>query len=348
MSAEQLPVPNLQALGWSDRWRALFDQCLEGASESLVPGRVTRVDRGAVIVSPGGRRVPIRPGADVAVGDWVALEADRPVIAAVLPRSGTMQRRDPDRDEAQTVAANVDIVLAVCGLDRPVRRGRIDRVATQAWDAGAVPLVVLTKADLADDVEQAVDEARNLVPLVDVLVTSAATAAGLEQLRSRIAGHTVVLVGESGSGKSSLLNALDGGASAATGGVRSGDAKGRHTTTRRELYALTDGTVIIDTPGVRAMGLWVDPQAVQATYTDIDELGGDCRFRDCRHTGEPGCAVAAAVAAGGLAPERLTQFLRLRSEAENLRVRRDAAARHALERQFGRLRREAKRHDKRR
>ncbi|MEL7210082.1 MAG: ribosome small subunit-dependent GTPase A, partial [Actinomycetota bacterium] len=262
-------------------------------------------------------------------------------------RSSLLSRRDPDEEVDQPVAANIDDVLIVCGLDRPVRAGRIQRSVAQAWDAGAVPLVVLTKADLdpSGDVRgEAVSIVEEADPTVDVMTVSAAGGDGIADLRARVADRTIVLFGESGAGKSTLLNALAGEDLADTGAVREGDSKGRHTTTARTLHRLPSGGCVIDTPGVRAVGLSADTDAVEATFEDIGDLASSCRFRDCRHESEPGCAVKAAVEAGTLAADRLEAFLRLRNEAEGTALRNDVVARRREERRFGRITREAQRH----
>jgi ribosome biogenesis GTPase len=229
----------------------------------------------------------------------------------------------------------------VCGLDRPVKAGRIHRGATLAWDAGATPAVVLTKAALDPGAHVVAERVRAENPALDVVVTSAHEGVGLDDVRALIGDRTVVMLGESGAGKSSLLNALLGDRTADIGRVRTGDSKGRHTTTARELRPLPGGGVLIDTPGIRAVGLWVDPDAVAMTFADIDDLATGCRFRDCEHRTEPGCAVLAAVAQGALAGERLDSWHELRREAESAARRAVAHERHAHERRFGRIVKEA-------
>jgi ribosome biogenesis GTPase len=291
------------------------------------------------------RSVPVLATVDPppVVGDWVVTTED--AVVATLPRTSLLRRRDPGRPTEQPLVANVDAVLVVCGLDRPVKPGRIQRAVATAWDAGAVPVVVLAKADLLDAaaLDGAVATAAGASPGLDVLVTSVADGAGLDRVRAAVADRTVVLLGESGAGKSSLTNALVDGHVAGTGTVRRGDAKGRHTTTARQLHLLPGGGVLIDTPGLRALGLWADPDAVAATFDDVEALASRCRFGDCRHTGEPGCAVQAAVAEGELAPERLEAWGALLREAEAAARRADPHARRAHERRFSRVAKEAQR-----
>jgi ribosome biogenesis GTPase len=293
----------LRPFGWGDRWDALL-------APGHQPARVVRHDGQLVIVAtPELRALPVRTAAgDAVVGDWVGLDGD--VVAEVLPRTSLLRRAAPD-GSYQAITANVDTVLIVCGLDRPVRTGRLQRSVATAWDAGAEPLIVFTKADLDTDavVDEALAVAADAVPYADVLVTSKTTGQGLDELADACRDRTVVLLGESGAGKSSLTNALLGDEVAAVGAVRESDQKGRHTTTSRELRLLPGGGVIIDTPGIRALALWVDAEAIDATFPEIEELAASCRFNDCGHTNEPGCAVRDAVDA-----ERLEGWRSLRRE----------------------------------
>lgn len=332
----------LARYGWNDRWAALFDDA--GVPEAD-PGRVVRHDGVAVTVAmrDGLRQVALARSVEPAptVGDWLAVAHE--AAMAVLPRTSLLTRRTARTGTTQSLAANVDAVLIVCGLDRPVRAGRIDRFVTLAWDAGAVPAVVLTKADLVDDPAAMAAEVAATHPGVDVVVASVTDAGGLDAVRAVVAGRTVVLVGESGAGKSSLANALVGAEVMATGTVRRGDAKGRHTTTTREAHPLPDGGVLIDTPGIRSIGLSADPDAVAATYADIDDLAATCRFSDCAHDGEPGCAVAAAVESGDLSPERLAGWRALEREAAAAELRANPHLLRDRNRRFSRITRDAQR-----
>ena len=333
---------DLAPYGWGPRWDAL---AADGVAAGLEPGIVVRHDGPAVLVATGsavahavlsGSTPAMAVGDRVLVGDGVVRE--------VLHRSSLLQRRDPSTGDGQPIAANVDVVVVVCGLDRPVRAGRIERFVALAWDAGAVPLVVCTKADLApsDALAEAVAAAEHAAPATPVIAVSALAGFGLDELRAELADRTAVFVGESGAGKSTLLNALAGDDRAATGDVRAGDAKGRHTTTARELHVL-DGFRVIDTPGVREVGLWAGVDAVDAAFDDLVEFAADCRFRDCEHDGEPGCAVAVAVADGRLAATRLESWHHLRKEAAAAELRADPVAARRAGKRFGRMAREAQR-----
>lgn len=309
---------SLVPYGWNDRWAALLAEFPDGS----VPARVVRHDgAGLVVVTPDDGVIPVmfvqRLDPAPAVGDWVVLDDGKPV--GVLARTSLLRRRAAIEDAEQVLAANVDVVLLVCGLDRPVKQGRVERGVTLARDAGATPVIVLTKAALATGVEATVAELVAANPGVDVLVTSVDEDLGVDRLHELTRDRTLTLLGESGAGKSSIVNALFGSEAAAVGHVRAGDAKGRHTTTSRQLHLLPAGGVIIDTPGIRAVGVWVDPQAVADAFADVEELADGCRFVDCGHRTEPGCLVLEAIAAGTLDAERLESW-------RNLGVEADAAA----------------------
>jgi ribosome biogenesis GTPase len=275
------------------------------------------------------------------IGDWVALDVaeDTPVIRAILPRSCVLARRRPGAAERiQVLVANVDTVVLVDSLDRGPNRRRIERGVALAFDAGATPVVVLTKADLSGDIAAAEAEARLGAPFADVLAVSAIDGSGVEALGDLLApGQTAVFLGPSGAGKSTLINHLLGEDLLATGDVRDGDRKGRHITTRRQLVSLPSGACLIDTPGIRELGLWLDADAVDAAYADLEVHAAGCRFRDCRHENEPGCAVRAAVETGELPRERLAGYLKLRHEAEAHELRRKTHVARANERRFARM-----------
>ncbi len=344
----------IEDFGWNDRLRSLFGLVQPGG---LVPARVVRADRGAAKVETenGASAAVIAGNLDSsgeagppAVGDWVALDScdGTRVIRAILPRTGALARRRPGAaDHEQVVAANVDLVLIVESLERGPNPRRIERATALAWDGGAQPVVVLTKADICSDLEASIARAAEGAPFCDVVPLSSVTGKGLDELAGRlVSGTTAVLLGPSGVGKSTLTNRLLGEERLAVAEVRSGDAKGRHTTTSRELVVVPGGGCLIDTPGIRELGLWLDSGAVRLAFPEIEEAAENCRFGDCRHESEPGCAVLEAVELGVLDARRVDSFLRLRKEAENLDLRRDESRRYEIrsrERSFGRMVREA-------
>ena len=309
-------------------------------SPDALRARVVRVDRGECDVMTADGRVRVlsdsqRAQGEIApvTGDWVEIEEAEglgTVIGRVLPRRTAVSRRDPaEKDLEQVLASNVDVVAAVLGLDRPVQAGWLERLLVMAIDSGAEPVVVLTKADEADDDTPAfalVDAIANDVP---VIVTSVVDGTGLDELVGRIGPErTLALVGESGAGKSSLVNAVVGEELLEVGEVRASDAEGRHTTTARELIMLPgDAGMILDTPGIRTLGLWEAEHAVDLVFGDLVARAEDCRFRDCAHRDEPGCAVQAAVDAGEVPKMRMRLFLELVDELENLRKREEQRAR---------------------
>ncbi len=277
------------------------------------------------------------------VGDWVAVVDDE--VVAVLERRSLLRRKTAHGDGEQQLAANIDMVLLVCGLDRPVKDGRIQRGTAIARDAGAEPVVVLTKAESGPepiDVDRAAAEVRAAHPGVDVIVTSVEEGRGLDELRAVIGTGTVTLLGESGAGKSSIVNALVGSEVVAIGEVRGSDSKGRHTTTTRELHLLPEGGVLIDTPGIRAVGLLPEQEeGVAETFTELDELAEECRFADCQHDGQPGCAVEEAVASGEIDAERVARWQALAAEAESAERRSNPVEQRRYGRQFARITKDA-------
>ena len=288
-----------------------------------VAARVVRVDRtGYDVLTPDGpARVPVtdrpddlRDGTDVpTVGDWLAVGADRAPV--LLPRRGLLARgAAAGTSTVQPLAANVDVVLVCAGLHAAILVRRVERLLTLAWDSGATPVVLLTKADLCADVPGAVRTAQRHAPGVDVVVVAAeqGDVRGLAPYTGP--GTTLVLLGASGTGKSTVVNALLGAPVMATGATRQVDGKGRHTTTHRELLQLPGGAVVIDTPGLRAIALQGGPASLALAFRDVEDLAVACRFADCGHVGEPGCAVRASVEAGDVAPERVESWRRLQRE----------------------------------
>jgi ribosome biogenesis GTPase len=317
----------LVAFGWDGRTAAAYTAV---DAPDRVPGRVVRVQRGfcTVVTSTGvvqasaytlaSRRAGLDH--DPACGDWVAL-VDEPVegmaLVAIVPRWSALVRKHPDDRGGgeQVLVANADRVGITTGLDRPVSPNRLERTLALVWESGAEPVVIFTKADLVDDAAPVIDQARDVAGKVDIVVTSAVTGDGIADVRHLAgAAQTLAFLGPSGAGKSRLINALLGDDVQATGAVRGKDQRGRHTTVTRDLIPLPGGGVLVDTPGLRSLGLWEADEGVAATFTDIEELAGGCRFRDCRHDAEPGCAVRAAVAAGELERRRLESWHKLQGE----------------------------------
>jgi len=304
-------------LGWDDDLEASWHEL----QLSEVPGRVTRLDRGWSTVLRNLDDEPLRIrniGADVAVGDWVVPSVELDRVEAVLPRRSAFVRRssfEGNRAEAQTIAANIDVVMLVHALTSPPNQRRLERELVLAWDSGARPVVVLTKRDLVDDPAESVESLRNAAPGVTVLTASGTTGEGVDALAAFAAGNaTIALLGASGVGKSTLVNALVGSGAQATGSVREGDGRGRHTTVATQLVHLPSGGWLVDTPGVRAVSLWSSGHGIERAFADVFDLMDHCRFRDCKHEDEPGCAVQAAIADGRLDPLRLSSMKRLVAE----------------------------------
>ena len=352
-----MPRPHaggLAALGWTSRFDAAF-AALE--RPDLVPARVAAAHRGRLDLvtgdgplagAPAGRLThDASTAADLpAVGDWVAADPASGVVHAVLPRRGGIARAAGDgRSEPQVLAANVDVALVVGSLNRDLNVRRLERFLALAADAEADALVVLSKSDLSPDPAGAVLDMRAaLGGTVPVLAISAADGTGLDALEAwLVPGRTAVLLGSSGVGKTTLLNHLTG-EERPTLPVRGSDDRGRHATTHRELVPLASGALVIDTPGLRLPRLWEQAAGVRSVFADIDTLAAQCRFRDCTHHGEPGCAVTAAVADGRLDPDRLEGMEKLAREEAWLATRRDERTRSERRRAVKRQQRELRRH----
>jgi ribosome biogenesis GTPase len=326
----------LEDIGWNEWFGARFAPYLE---RGLAPARVTlaRARRVSAIGAEGAlhaqltgrlRHLSATASALPVAGDWIALSPDSglPMVEAVIERRTAISRKVTlGRTDEQVLAANVDIVFLVASV-AAVNLRSLERQLTMAWESGARPIVVLTKADLVTDAGVATSQAAEALAVDAVLVSSLA-GTGIEEIRGYLGrGTTAVLLGPSGVGKSTLVNALCGKEVLRTNQIRS-DGKGRHTTSHRELIRLPSSGLIIDTPGLRELQLWHAGGGLEKTFADIEELAASCKFSDCRHDGEPGCAVAAAVAGGELAPERLASHHKLQRELRVLALREDDLAR---------------------
>jgi ribosome biogenesis GTPase / thiamine phosphate phosphatase len=334
----------LEALGWNEFFAEAFAPYdLQG----LLPGRVAVQERGAVVLFTAGGS--LHASGHAVAGDWVAVQPlageERGVVRAVLPRRTRFARKEGWLTEEQVVAANVDTAFLVTDCGRDFKPRRLERYLTATWDSGADPVIVLTKSDLADDVAETKAEAEAVAFGVPVHALSSVTGEGLVELTSYLTpGHTVALLGSSGVGKSTLANRLLGEEFLPTGEVRP-DGRGRHTTTTRELVRLPGGALLLDTPGMRELQLWADESALEETFSDVAELARQCRFSDCAHESEPGCAVRAALADGTLPAVRWKSYRKLQRELRALAVKQDARLRSEARkdrRRFARSRRKTK------
>lgn len=322
----------LLAYGWNDTLP--FDDYTTGGSE---PGRVIRVDRGRCDVATSSDIIRAENGEHaLCTGDWVTVRTggDTVVVADLLPRRSAIVRSAASgRSDGHVLAANVDTVVIASALDADLDLGRIERLLALAWESGATPVVALTKADAAEDVPTAVTAVTAVSPGSAVLAVSAETGDGVAALTALIDG-TIALIGPSGAGKSTLANALLGADLLATGRVREGDHKGRHTTSHRELLPLPQGGALIDTPGLRGVGMWDAADGIDKAFPEIDDWAAQCRFRDCSHETEPGCAVLAAVERGDLPERRLVSYRKLIRENGWIASRADARLRAEREREW--------------
>ncbi len=307
----------LAPYGADDRVAALFELHV---GPDLVPGRIARVDRDRSVVATADGMETATSDELPAVGDWVAVTPPPvdglPKIDTILPRWSELSKRGSGPiPRPQVVAANVDVAFIVVGLDREPSPNRIERELVVAWESGARPVVVLNKADASDDAAAEGEAVRDRIGLVDVLVVSAKTGAGIEEMTAvLLPARTAVLLGPSGVGKSTLVNAIVGNEVAITGAVRESDHRGRHTTTARSLLPVPGGGVLLDTPGVRSISLWDVEDGMALTFPEIEDLVDSCRFADCAHDAEPGCAVKEALADGRIDPARFDSWDKLQRE----------------------------------
>jgi ribosome biogenesis GTPase len=337
----------LAPYGWDDAWA---DEFAPYDSEGLIAGRVIRVDRGQcdVVTADGVMRAdtafvtPHDPMRVVCTGDWVAVEPEgnpRYVRAYLPRRTAFVRSTSSQRSEGQILAANIDYAVVAVSLAVELDLGRVERFVALAWESGAQPVIVLTKADLVPDAPtlgHLVEDVERAAPGVAVLPVSAATGEGLDVLEAVLSGGTSVLLGQSGAGKSTLANALLGADVMDVQATRDMDGKGRHTTTTRNLLALPGGGVLIDTPGLRGVGLWDAETGVGQVFSEIEELAADCRFHDCAHLAEPGCAVLAAVDSGTLPERRLDSYRKLLRENQRIVAKTDARLRTEIRRDWKR------------
>jgi len=317
--------------GWDDTWQARWHELHPDSTPTLVPCRVVRIDKGGITVArhPGDELLVVaaKSARRVVVGDMCALDVDAGRVEQILPRRTVFERRSPGvaRDQmqltARPVAANMDLVYVLQPLDPGLNTMRLARELVLAWESGAVPVVVLTKADLvADEVAaRQLEEAQRFAPGAEVHCVSTLSGEGLQELATcRGPGRVVALLGASGAGKSTLVNALAGRPVQLVAEVRDSDRRGRHTTTAGQMVELGDGSLLIDTPGIRGVGLWSADDGLERAFADLVPFAQQCRFDDCTHTNEPGCGLLDAIGRGDLAADRVATWRMLAVELETL------------------------------
>lgn len=349
--------------GWDQDWADAWT--VSAPAVGLVPARVVRIDKGGITASQrdGDEQLVVAAKAvrRVVVGDMVGLDAGAGRIETILPRRTVFERRSPGvgRDQVQVLsralASNMDVVLVLQGLDGGVNAPRLARELVLAWESGAVPVVVLTKTDLVTAEETAAGRALAAAwsPGVRVVCISARTDDGLAELHDVLGAsgtrppHVVALLGASGAGKSSLVNALAGRKVQLTAEVREGDRRGRHTTTAGQIVALPGGDLVIDTPGIRGVGLWAADEGLEQAFADLLPFAEECRFDDCTHRTEPGCGILAGVVAGGLDTARVDMWHELVAELESLEAGMELMDRDTERQGNQRARRKAQRRDDR-
>ncbi|MCA1618530.1 MAG: ribosome small subunit-dependent GTPase A [Acidobacteria bacterium] len=348
---------NLETYGWDEFFASAFAPL---AAVGFEAGRVFLQHNRALMLytaagelqaeTTGRLRFHARGAEDLpAVGDWVAFrrvsEEEKAKIHEILPRRSKFSRRAAGSETAeQIVAANVDTVFLVTGLDHDYNPRRVERYLIMAWESGADPVVVLNKADLIEEVEERRREIELVAPGVPVHALSAKRGVGVEQLTPYVGrGRTVALMGSSGTGKSTITNRLLGAEVQRTQEVRVADARGRHTTTHRELFVLPEGGLVLDTPGMRELQLLVSERGLRETFEEIEGAAAECRFTDCRHEGEPGCAVRAALEEGRLDPERYQNYRKMQAEMRHAATLIDQRKAHDEKARVKRIHRDLKR-----
>ena len=350
---------NLEKIGYDQFHRDSFYKMVK-IEEGFIPGRISAVHRERYqVITENGERWGILKGSVFykdthlveypTTGDFVVVKHNpvgEDIIYGVLKRKSEFSRMDSFNRTKQVVAANFDYVLILSSMNRDFNLKRLDRYVVSAWESGAEPVVILTKSDITEDAEYHLDSVGTNSPGVQVFAVSSVTGEGIDSLRKYLRkSSTLVLVGSSGVGKSSLVNALADSQVMKVNSIREDDSKGKHTTTHRELIILDDGMMIIDTPGMRELELWSSEKGMEETFHDIEALAIRCRFTDCNHGREPGCAIREALENGELSDIRWNNYLKLKKEAEYARSKEEKSARvqrKAQEKKFGKMQKEFK------
>lgn len=342
----------LDALGWNENLARTFELY---RNRGLVPARVSEEhkerylllsEQGELTAEVSGRFMheAVSRADFPVVGDWVAVSA-RPsenfaIIHAVLPRTSIVSRKavlGGAKTDEQALAANIDTLFLVSGLDGDFNIRRIERYLTVAWDSGALPVVVLNKADICEDLDDRLSEVESVTIGTAIMAISAETKEGLDQLLSYLKpGKTAAFLGSSGVGKSTIINGLLGEKRLRTQSVAEYRSKGHHTTTYRQMLILPEGAIVIDTPGMRELGIWTNAEGLERTFGDIEKLAAQCRFSDCQHHAEPGCAVRIALENGSLDADRYKRYLKLQKEMAHIERRLDIARRRRESREWDR------------
>ncbi|MCF7807810.1 MAG: ribosome small subunit-dependent GTPase A [Candidatus Marinimicrobia bacterium] len=356
LTIESNNLNQLRSWGWDDHWS---DQAAHLSTDHKQPGRIRGQNSDLWMVEtaqgtqqtrkPSSKRSEYAP----VVGDWVIVEpgpteTDPWSIQEILPRRSYLSRGAAgDGRSEQILAANIDRIWIVQGLDTGLNLRRLERYLAVAWDSGAIPEIILTKTDLEPNLDQVAADISIIAAGVDVRYVNNFDVENILELRESVAeGTTICLIGPSGVGKSTLVNSLSEAEVAEIGDVRAGDHKGRHTTTRRELFRIPGGACLIDTPGIRELRLWAMDDGLSHAFPEIEAIAVDCRFSDCKHGSEPGCAVVAAVESGELDEDRLHSYRKLQAEADYEKRKGDPRARAAKVSEWKSIRKSMKDHPK--